>query len=640
MKSQNSPFNSRFNPHCLSLILLTWGLLPLSTLMSATMSAILALPVQAQAQAQAQDSPFEIAQASQNSTVLHVNAQTGNDTGSGTESVPFRTLTQALRQAPPNSLLKLAPGTYSQQSGEVFPLELKPGIVIQGDASDRGQSIIIQGSGLFLSKTFARQQVTLLGADRATLQGVTVSNPNPQGYGLWIESSSPIIRDSTFTGSGHDGVSIVGNSAPLLSNNYFYSNGANGITIYGTSRPELKENIFEKTGFGINIAQNAAPRLIGNRVTQNKDGIVVQGNATPVLRSNVIDGNDRDGLVAIGDSRPDLGLTSDQGNNTFLNNGGLDVNATASRQLIPAAGNQLARTSGRLDVNAMAIAAIPQAAPVRPAARDILAAAPSVTIAVPRANPIATAPVIEAPIASVQSLPPETLVGSGSLQELTFSRPDVPSVRVPSVTAIPVPSVSVPSRQITSAAPASAIVSSMPPDTTPMMASIPIAVQAGSGGGRSLPMPKQATIKAPKTQIPTMMTFNNLTLPTNSSPARVIAQPTPQPAASPLLPVPGSSIPVGNVGDLSSVSVWRKSGRQPAATTAQTTPQVAATLRYRIVVEMADGEILRSVVPGAFTTVSGGRQVFQAGAFSDSGKANQLLQRLTSQGIRASLEQF
>jgi parallel beta-helix repeat protein len=607
------------------------------------MSAILALPVQAQ------DSSFEIAQASQNSTVLHVNAQTGNDTGSGTDRAPFRTLTQALRQAPPNSLLKLAPGTYSQQSGEVFPLELKPGIIVQGDMSDRGQGIIIQGSGLFLSKTSARQQVTLIGSDRATLQGVTVSNPNPQGYGLWIESSSPVIRDSTFTGSGHDGVSIVGNSAPILSNNYFYSNGANGITIYGTSRPELKENIFEKTGFGINVAQNAAPRLIGNRVTQNKDGIVVQGNATPVLRSNVIDGNDRDGLVAIGDSRPDLGLTSDQGNNTFLNNGGLDVNATASRQVIPAAGNQLVRTSGRLDMNATAIAAIPQAAPIRPAARDILAISPSVAIAVPTANPIATDPTT-----FVQSLPPETVVGSGSLQELTFSRPDVPAVRVPavrvpavrvpavrvpSVTAIPVPSMSVPARQMNSVAPVPAIVSSMPPDSAiPMMASVPIAIQAGSGGGRSLPTPKQATIKTPKTPIPTLMTFNNLVLPTNSTPARVI-DPAPAIPTSPLLPVPGSSIPVGNIGEMSSVAVWRKSGRQPTQA-ANPTPQVAATLHYRVVVDLSDAEALRSIVPGAFTTVSSGRQVLQAGAFGDAGKANQLLQRLTSQGIRASLEQF
>ena len=226
----------------------------------------LACPLFVLSPAQAEN-PIVMAQA-QSYSVLYVNAQTGNNAGNGGETSPFRTVTHALAQANPNTIIKLAPGTYNQQSGEVFPLEMKPGVTLQGEISDRGQSTIIQGSGLFLSKTSARQQVALIGSNRAGLQGVTVSNPHPQGYGLWIESSSPIVSDSTFTGNGHDGVSIVGNSAPILNNNYFHSNGANGVTIYGTSRPELKDNIFEKTGFGINIAQNSAPRIIGNRITQ------------------------------------------------------------------------------------------------------------------------------------------------------------------------------------------------------------------------------------------------------------------------------------------------------------------------------------------------------------------------------------
>ena len=86
-------------------------------------------------------------------------------------------------------------------------------------------------------------------ADRAILAGVTIKNPDPQGYGVWIESTSPAILDSTFTESGHDGISVTGSGSPLIRNNYFYQNGANGITIYGTSQAEVRENIFEQTGF-------------------------------------------------------------------------------------------------------------------------------------------------------------------------------------------------------------------------------------------------------------------------------------------------------------------------------------------------------------------------------------------------------
>ena len=565
-----------------------------------------------------QPNSVQIAQADKTSyPTIFVNPQTGRNTNNGSDNAPFKTLTHALSVVNPNSIIKLAPGNYNSTNGEVFPIQLKSGVTVQGEASDRGQNVIIQGSGLFLSKTSARQQITVLGNDGAGLLGVTVSNLDPQGYGLWIESSSPVVSDSTFTNNGHDGVSIVGNSAPILKNNYFYNNGANGITVYGTSRPDIRDSIFEKTGFGINIAQNSAPRITGNRVTGNKDGIVVQGNATPVFRSNVIDGNDRDGLVAIAASRPDLGTQSDQGNNTFMNNGGLDINAKSNSQVIPTAGNQYNKTSGRLDVNA--IEAIAQA-PIQQSVRPIRSV-PPVQTAVPSVSPIATPIAMSAaPVASlpaVKSLPPAVTMpvnlatsttsnaAASSPQELTFNRPDVAPPRSPIVkTSFATP--------IATALPSELIV--------------PIAVQPASGS-RSLPVPKSAKMK-PTKEIPTSLTFNNLVFP------GAIAATTATP--SPLLPVPGSNIPVGNIGDMSSVPVWRQSGRQ-ASRPATERP---IGVKFRVVVEMVDADRLKSIVPGAFSVLSNGRQFMQAGAFGDSIKAGQLLSSLTSQGIRATTENF
>ena len=123
---------------------------------------------------------------------------------------------------------------------------------------------------------------------------------------------------------------MVGNSAPLIHNNYFYQNGVNGITLSRTSRPEVRDNVFEQTGFAINVNQKADPLIIGNQITRSKDGIVVQANARPVVCSNSVEGNERDGLVAIAHSRPDLGNGSEPGGNFFRNNGQYDVNATTS----------------------------------------------------------------------------------------------------------------------------------------------------------------------------------------------------------------------------------------------------------------------------------------------------------------------
>ncbi|UBF24459.1 DUF1565 domain-containing protein [Kovacikia minuta CCNUW1] len=242
-----------------------------------------------------------------NATVLLVNPTKGNDaTADGSDRAPFKTITQALQKAPSNGVIQLTPGTYSEATGEKFPLSLKPGITLQGNTQNRGSDTLIQGSGFILSPTFARQNVTIVGANQATLIGVTVTNPYPQGYGLWVESTRLTVTDNTFATNGHDGISVIGNSSPLIRNNYFYQNGGSGITVYGTSQPEIRENVFEQNGFAINLNQNAAPLIIGNRITQNKDGIITQASAHPTLRNNSIEGNERDGVVAIAQSRPDL----------------------------------------------------------------------------------------------------------------------------------------------------------------------------------------------------------------------------------------------------------------------------------------------------------------------------------------------
>jgi parallel beta-helix repeat protein len=300
------------------------------------------------------------------SAALLVNPTSGDDAvADGSDRAPFKTITRALQVAPAGTVILLTSGTYSQETGETFPLRLKPDVTIQGNTETRGQDIVIQGSGFFLSPTFARQKVTIVGADRAILAGVTVKNPDPQGYGVWIESTSPAVIDSTFTESGHDGISVTGNGSPLIRNNFFYQNGANGITIYGTSRAEVRENIFEQTGFAINVNQKAAPLLVGNRITQNKDGIVVQAKAQPILRNNSVEGNTRDGLVAIAQSRPDLGTATEPGGNSFRSNGQLDVNAKQSDQQIPAFGNDLDKTSGTLDLaGTSAVASTPAGSPM------------------------------------------------------------------------------------------------------------------------------------------------------------------------------------------------------------------------------------------------------------------------------------
>jgi parallel beta-helix repeat protein len=556
-----------------------------------------------------------------NYNLLYVNPIAGDDASDGSTQAPFRTLTRALEAAPEGTIIVLTPGTYSTATGERFPIFMKSGVTIQGDPRDRGQGIVINGSGDYLSRTFARQKVAIVGANRAGLRGVTITNKASQGYGLWIESSSPVVSDNTFMGSDHDGVSIVGSSAPILRNNYFLENGANGITIYGNSTAELIENIFEKTGFGINVAQNATPRLISNHITQNKDGIVVQGSAQPILRNNIIDRNTRDGLVVIAQAQPDLGNSSEPGGNTFVGNGGMDVNAKTATATIPAVGNQLSRSSGNLDPNAIATA--PQTAPRFASLRDRPTApitTPTTLAAGGTATPVVPRVASTNPTAATAGITPPT--AANALPILTL--PATPNRLSPKLLPIVVPATGdlsgngVTSRQ-----------------SLPKVPELRVSRQtADSGTASSAPSNTASTEGSPLA----LTSAQPISIPINvpAPEAGVAAQPARPDAAAPrlargdVLAVPGGNIPLGNVGSSPSVPVW------------QAGQAGAAAVRYRVLVAAIDSTqtaAVQSIAPGAFSTRVRGEIMLQAGAFSDRTKAEELLNQLTSQGLPAMINQ-
>lgn len=543
------------------------------------------------------------------SNVLFVNPIGDKMTGNGSLGAPFKTITQALESAQPNSVIVLSPGTYSISSGETFPLRLKQDVSIQGDSRTRGNNIIIQGGGTFLSPTFARQNITILGANQASLTGVTVTNPNPRGYGLWIESSNPIVRDNTFTGNSHDGISITGDSMPTIRSNYFYQNGANGMTIYGTSRPEVRENVFEKTGFGINIAQKAAPIIVDNRISQNRTGIVTQAKSQPVLRGNVIESNTEDGLVAIATSQPNLGTKTEPGGNTFRQNGRYDINASAAKQVISAFGNQLAnaRTSGNVDlagINLIATPAIPQARNPQTA----------------KTNNIAR----EIPVA-LQPKPAQLSQSTGEV---------VPRVTTTNPIVIPVP----------------------PPGSTPSSLRQTLSfIQINSSTPNQIATPRPSD-----TQLPAASGSDTaIEIPIPPTPSRALAPPPPQTSGitqnlpilqsaqireSELLPVPNGNIPIGSTRNLPKVRV-PGSSRTTAVGSPPLPPTQATSLglRYRVVVDAGTAskqDLVRSLVPGAFRTFSNGKMLMQVGAFSNQAKANEMLQMVTSKGFRGAIEQI
>ncbi|MEG3862389.1 DUF1565 domain-containing protein [Microcoleus sp. herbarium12] len=512
--------------------------------------------------------------------ILYVSSSGGSDAeGNGSDRSPFKTLTYALSVAPPKTAILLAPGTYSAQSGEKFPLMLRPSVTVQGNPSTRGQNILIKGGGEFISPTSAGQNIAILGADGAGLSGVTVTNTNYRGYALWIESSSPTVVNNTFSGSTHDGISVVGTGRPTIGGNFFSKNGANGMTIFGSSRPEVRDNVFEDTGFGVNVAQNASPLLIGNKITRNKDGVVVQADARPVLRNNYIESNRRDGIVAISRAVPDLGTSAEPGGNVIRNNGQYDINNAAKGQVIPAYGNQLLsnRTTGSVDVAGNFSPPAPIAASALQLNVDRPSSIGGPETSLPAYNPGRLTPRVErAPIAL---------------------QPPVSRRQAPTSTQL-----------------------------RPRIAPRNATSESAGTGAISIPVPDPATRSLRESSVQQPI------IPPNFDSSSSVS-------SEGKLPVPGRNIPLGRGGFVPAVLGGNS---LPDSQTSPLLDRASALgFRYRVVVDAdssGDRQKMLSLVPDAFRTFTNGRSVIQAGAFRDREKAEELLQILTANGLNARIE--
>ncbi|MDZ8050139.1 MAG: DUF1565 domain-containing protein [Aulosira sp. ZfuCHP01] len=609
--------------------------------------------------------------------VLFVNPGIGEDKeGNGGERTPFKTITQALQKATPNTVITLTTGTYSSETGEVFPLMLRQGISIQGEASNQGKGITIRGGGEYLSRSFGGQNVTIVGANQAGLTGVTVTNPNPRGYGLWIESSNLVISQNTFTGNTQDGVLVTGNATPTISQNNFYRNGANGITIAGTSQAQVRENVFQETGFGINIAQNAAPAIFNNQIQNNRSGIIVQANAHPILRNNIIEGSKEDGMVAIAQALPDLGNNSEPGGNQFRNNARYDINASAAKQVIAAIGNTLTnnRIVGKVDVKVATTLVARNIQPATggpqdvPTNGEIIFSAPGLAETPNRLNIPAADNSNSRNNLSIGKLNPQLL----PLLPANTSRP-VPKFNAPQPTPTvnsPVPGFPVPSSLTGRETP-------LNPPVSPTASMPPVA-----GNSADTPQLNYVQVNTNAIEFAPPQPPSNSVVRPPASRARSKKQSSPRRQAPPvgnsnLLPVPNSNIPMGNTRNMRKVPVPEgyptgnyggslPNNVAPAASLpygVTTAPMNADSLppnavpmgsnptqygaispmgvRYRVLVEVAterDQELVRYLAPGAFPTVSQGRNFMQVGVFSSRSNAEGMMNTLNSNGLRAIFE--
>lgn len=554
-------------------------------------------------------------QSPQNYDVLYVDAVTGNDQqGIGSPEQPYRTITQALRMAPATStVILLAPGHYSQDSGESFPLRLRPGITIQGSSGETRNTIIFGGGESQVGNV--TQNATIVTADRSGLANILVSNA--KGSGVWIPSGAPVLRRLALVSNTIAGIQVT-DGEPVIENSYFHDN-QHGLIIQGNGRALVRGNYFEATGRAITVTSPATPNINNNRIARNQVGIALKNNARPLLNANVLDSNGRNGVIEV---EPTAALATPSVGDAST------VLASSEQTAKPIANNTSAsdNTDGSdyvREQNYPAVLSASETSSSTVIRRSAIAQAD---------DPVTTAN-ISTDIADINNDDAElsNVSDVGSVDRPTIRTAPAPMIgetqpTVDGSTATEIQQTSLPDEPVASLVFEPVIEQSI--DDVEVDEAISIAVIPAAN---ALEVSHNNAASSERREgISKLLARLNGSLANESSASEesdAISAPdipiADIPRNSQRLPVPSVTIPSGS-GSLTLT---------PPGTIALT-----QTFRYRVLVDMADTENLKQLVPDAFRTRIGNRMFMQAGAYADEVEAQERLEWLQRNGIEGRVD--
>ena len=557
--------------------------------------------------------PQRIAAAPEEYRTLYVNPEIGSDRAAGREEEPLQTVTRALEIADPNTVIVLAPGRYNRSSGEVFPLQLKPGVTIQGEPGSRERSAIIEGGGTFESPTRSQQNAAILAADRAGIAQVAISNP--EGYGVWVESASPTILETAFVGNRQTGIYVTDGS-PRVQNNYFSGNQVAGLIVFGLSSASIASNTFDSTGDAIRIAEGATPEIVGNRMTNNNAGLVLIGNAAPVIRNNQVVGNRQNEVVQVSanvrENQPRV--TESAGRSPI----GQLAPSRDSKVPIPADA-----VPGELAGNLPILAtARPYTRPVQtlaasePISRPIVSnRPPSARLATAEIAPLEPAATNPAPI---ESAPIESAATeSAPIEPLEATLTNAESME-------PVTAADASSESIPDGSPGAALAA--------LRSSVSLAPRAVTEENPDSPILQRRRDRLRREEM-NREDIEQEEINTRREPVNA-----PIPINSNRLAVPSSQIPLGSG---SSSTIFSPPTGGVGGPPAPPSRAQALGLYYRVFVEASspfEQDEVREVIPDAFRTRVDGRTVMQVGAFPTEEEAEDRQRILENNGFNARIE--
>jgi hypothetical protein len=218
------------------------------------------------------------------------------------------TITAALDKAASGDTVMLMPGTYSEASGEVFPINMKPGIHLLGSGRE---TTTISGPDSYITLSLDGYSQDYF--SDTSIQNLTIQNSNTaiQMATSGLHSISPIMSGLSIQGNGM-GVSILTNTqngdggtiAPVISDTLIISNTTDGISMVAASlntdsnvMPTIQNCTIKSNGYyGVFVyayAENnhsaiAAPHIIHSQVLNSgMTGMYILTSGTGLVNLSV-----------------------------------------------------------------------------------------------------------------------------------------------------------------------------------------------------------------------------------------------------------------------------------------------------------------------------------------------------------------
>ncbi|MBT8494603.1 MAG: DUF1565 domain-containing protein [Deltaproteobacteria bacterium] len=281
-------------------------------------------------------------------TIIYVDASAADDSGDGTESMPYKTIARGLREAEAGAQVQVAPGLYNAANGEVFPLTVPAGVYLVGDQAGKGAGTgaetTIVGDAPVASTDF---RAAVVASDGAFVAGFGFAVGDEVGTaGVLMLDVTAEVSDCTFT-AGFAGVAISGAGDTLVRDSLFDMPEIEGGSlnpfqdesgIYGfeySGRPVIDGNVVTGLGGGITMTGSGFATIRNNQIS-GANGVAIRATAARLQGNTIFNpteacfvtygevvarGNncavDTGPGILVQSGDPDFGTQTDSGNNVF-----------------------------------------------------------------------------------------------------------------------------------------------------------------------------------------------------------------------------------------------------------------------------------------------------------------------------------